>query len=764
MQRATHPDFLLLAEHLTDVVTRHGKDFRCTYANPAIERYMHLPPKAFIGKTYRELHFPEDLCSFFDRELSEVFASRGAKETKYELPTGEYIQARMVPELDENGEVNSVFIISREVPEQRKLEQDDFIQKHLLESVTQHTEMALFLMDEQQVCIYMNEAAEKLTGFRLHELKGKSLHYHIHHTRPDGSSYPLHECPIDRALAELRKVKGEEVFVHKDGSFYPVAFTASPMLINGKLTGTAIEVRNTSEEKAAEEERLSHDVKFRNFSDSITTLAWMANPSGGIFWFNQRWYEYTGRHLADMQGNGWERVLDPAHMQRVIKFIRNAWQEGKPWELSFPMRRYDGKYRWFLTRAVPIKDNNGKLQRWIGTNTDVHEQWLAEQKLKESEAHFRTLAESMPQLVWVAQADGAVTYYNNKVSDFAGARRMENGAWHWEGMLHPDDVAKTEKAWAEAVHNGTEYSVEHQAQMADGSYRWYLSRAVPLKDNQGNVSNWFGTATDIHEQKMQEQLLEQKVYERTRELELLNTALQSSNKELEQFAYVASHDLQEPLRKIKAFGTMLTNGYKEQLGERGIDLINRMQRASERMGTLIDDLLSFSRVASKKEIFQSVDLNELLLDLLQDFDVAIREQQATIQLTTLSTVHGSPFQLRQLFQNLLSNALKFRKPNTPPVVHISSESILGAALPKHLGAPKHKKYQLIRVSDNGIGFEQEYAERIFQIFQRLHGRTEYPGSGIGLAIVQKVVANHAGYVTASSTPHAGASFEVTLPL
>lgn len=249
------------------------------------------------------------------------------------------------------------------------------------------------------------------------------------------------------------------------------------------------------------------------------------------------------------------------------------------------------------------------------------------------------------------------------------------------------------------------------------------------------------------------------------QLETLVGDLQRSNQNLEQFAYVASHDLQEPLRKIVGFGDIVQAQYADQLGENGADLIRRMQSAAARMQVLIKDVLTYSRLATKRETTEPVDLNLLVEGVLSDLERALDEKKATVYVDPLPTLHGDASQLRQLFQNLIANALKFTKAEGTPVVRITARQVVGRdtdGLAPVVDASR--LYHLIEVSDNGIGFDPQHADRIFQVFQRLHSRTSYEGTGIGLAIVQKVVENHHGYVRAKGVTDGGATFQVLFPV
>ncbi len=256
--------------------------------------------------------------------------------------------------------------------------------------------------------------------------------------------------------------------------------------------------------------------------------------------------------------------------------------------------------------------------------------------------------------------------------------------------------------------------------------------------------------------------LEARIEERTRDLESTNRELVRSNRELQEFAFVASHDLQEPLRKIRAFGDRLMDRYAPLLDERGLDYIRRMQSSSERLQSLIDALLTYSRVTTQARPFAPTDLNRVVQEVLADLDLRLQEVGGQVIVGDLTTVDADALQIRLLMQNLIGNALKFRSPGIAPIVSITGD---WHDEQTHRNGDRNglaRTYQLT-VKDNGIGFEPEYAERIFQVFQRLHGRNEYEGTGVGLAICRKIVERHGGSITATGTPGCGATFSIVLP-
>jgi PAS domain S-box-containing protein len=241
--------------------------------------------------------------------------------------------------------------------------------------------------------------------------------------------------------------------------------------------------------------------RFRRLVDNIDQLAWMTDGTGFIYWYNQRWYDYTGSTPEAMRGWGWTAVHHPDHVDRAVASFSAALESGTPWEDTFPLRRHDGVYRWFLSRAQPMRDGAGQITHWFGTNTDVTDRRYAEARLARSEERFRRMADSMPQLVWSADADGRAIYYNRQVANYAVIPKIGDGSFDWSHLIHPEDLALTGERWTEAVASGEEFSCEHRLMLADGRARWHLSRAVPAPADAEGGTVWFGTSTDIDELK-----------------------------------------------------------------------------------------------------------------------------------------------------------------------------------------------------------------------------------------------------------------------
>ena len=525
------------------------------------------------------------------------------------------------------------------------------------------------------------------------------------------------------------------------------------------IIGTTADI---TEEKNHQQALQESEERFRTMADNISQLAWMTDEKGQMIWYNKRWLEYTGTTMEQMLNEGAKNIHHPEHRSRVMDKYLKAVEDGKEWEDTFPLLGTDGQYRWFLSRAITIKNADGKVKQWFGTNTDITELMEADEALKKSEEKFRLLADSMPQHIWTSDPQGNLNYYNQSVFDYSGLTLEQINKDGWIQIVHPDDREENIKQWVNAVSTGKDFLIEHRFRRHDGEYRWQLSRAIPQRDANGKIQMWVGTSTDIQEQKTFTKELELQVSERTNELEASNTELQKMNKELQSFAYISSHDLQEPLRKIQTFASRIKEKEENNLSDSGKDMFNRMQDAAERMQTLIQDLLAYSRTNTTERKFVTTDLNEIIAEVKEDLMEELKEKHATIEANQLCDADIIPFQFRQLMHNLIGNSLKFSNPENPPHIQIKSEIANGLKFKNEKLSPQ-KMYCHISVSDNGIGFEQQYSEKIFEVFQRLHGKNEYNGTGIGLSIVKKIIENHHGIITAKGELNKGATFDIYIP-
>ncbi len=379
-------------------------------------------------------------------------------------------------------------------------------------------------------------------------------------------------------------------------------------------------------------------------------------------------------------------------------------------------------------------------------------------ELKEKERQFRELADFMPQMVWSATPDGKVDYWNKQWYIFSALPETSTQHDAWLQVLHPDDVENTLQVWQHATRTGTDYQIEYRLRNGKtGKYKWFLGKALAVKNKEGEITKWFGTCTEIHERKTISEKLEKLVIERTQELK-------RSNEDLQQFAHIASHDLKEPLRKVRTFSHRLMDEYGNALPDAGKTYLEKVYDASERMTNMIDGILNYSTINTFEDEKDPVDLNEVVDGIKNDLEVVIQQKNATIQSSALPKVSGVPVLLHQLFYNLINNSLKFSKPDIAPVIKITCITQQGMhPMVNKLLNGSDIPYHHICIEDNGIGFDPAYTEKMFEIFSRLNARSKYEGTGLGLALCKKIIHRHHGEIYAEGKENEGAVFHLFFP-
>ncbi|MEO5998191.1 MAG: PAS domain-containing protein, partial [Chitinophagaceae bacterium] len=611
----------ILSQSLMAIAIFKGPDMVVAFAN---EPMLNVLGKgnAVLNKPLVE-GVPELKDQVFPQLLADVYATGLAFEgfeikailVRNGIPVETYFNFVYQPYRDVDDTITGITVLATEVTSyviaKKRIEASEKRFSNILEksimgvSIFKGSEMRIAFANEPMIAILGKgkEIIGKALLEVLPELEGQPFPKLLDEVFTTGVPYYGYET---KAILE-RNGKAEETYFNFVYQPYREA--------DNSITGITVLVTEVGEQVNAKKQIEESENRFRIFADSIQNLAWIANGDGMIFWYNQRWYDYTGTTLEEMQGSGWQKVHHPNNIEKVIEFQKEAWKKGEAFELTFQLRRADGEYHWFLTCAYPVKDINGNIERWIGTNTD------------------------------------------------------------------------------------------------------------------------------ITQQKMFTEELEMKVKERTEELQEKNLTLERTNAELNSFSYVASHDLKEPLRKIQVFSKLINE--TEDISDTTQDYFNRIISAAERMQNLIDSLLNLSYVNSTEMIFAPCDLNTLVEESKNDLLISISEKEAIIEHENLPVIIGVRVQIYQVITNLLDNAIKYSRPEIKPLIKITSSIIEGKKI-EHTSANKQTKYHAIKFSDNGIGFEQEYANKIFELFQRLHEKNKYSGTGIGLGIVKKVVSSHNG--------------------
>ena len=461
--------------------------------------------------------------------------------------------------------------------------------------------------------------------------------------------------------------------------------------------------------------------------------------------------ETEGAVLFDLGGGQWGQPALRTLLEEV--FARDA--QFQDFEADYVLP--GAGRRAMLLNARRLYDSDSRAEMILLAFEDATERLAAAEALRKSEERFKFVARATNDAIRDWNLLTGKVWWNDTFYETFGYRadEMDSGPESWAGRIHPDDAGRVSRGVRELFGGGGDgWSDEYRFRRADGSYAIVFDRGHVVRDDGGRAVRLLGSMMDITERKQDET-----------KLAVYAAKLERSNRELQDFASVASHDLQEPLRKIRALGDRLAAKWGESLGDAGADYIRRMQSAAGRMQTLINDLLMFSRVESKALPFAEVNLERVAREVIADLEVHIEQTGAAVEVGRLPRVEADPLQMRQLLQNLIGNSLKYRQSGTKPSIKVygltseDGDGHLPGSVPRAL-SPVCR----IHVEDNGIGFDEKYLDRVFTVFQRLHGRTEYEGTGIGLAVCRKIAERHGGSITARSAPGQGATFVVTLPV
>lgn len=432
------------------------------------------------------------------------------------------------------------------------------------------------------------------------------------------------------------------------------------------------------------------------------------------------------------------------------KFVAKGFESGgidyltKPFDPDILILKVKTFYRLYQ-QSRQLVEAHANLQE------EVEIRKKTEKSLLETVEQLHSTLESIPQIAFTAKPEGSIEFVNQHWYQYA----VDNKTF----PVTPKGQKPVMDIWQECIPLQQPCTCEVQIkEKASDNYNYFLLRIIPVFVQQ-KLIKWVGTFTNIHEQKLLNEFLEEKVSERTHELVEANKNLEASNNDLLQFASVASHDLKEPLRKIMIFSDLITEKYNTDESLKGH--LNKINQSSRRMDMLIEDILSFSKLSSPAP-FEYDDLNLVLKEVLADLELTISQKQASIKYSQLPCIDMLPGLMRQLFQNLLTNALKFVEAGVEPIIEICSELTNELSISSPPGP--QGMFCRITFSDNGIGFEQEFAEKIFSMFQRLNPKELYEGTGIGLTIVKKIVEKHNGIISARSKLNEGSHFTIVLPI
>ncbi len=575
------------------------------------------------------------------------------------------------------------------------------------------------------------------------------------------------ECVRERKMYDkihrIQLKNGKVKTVHRkaefllDGNGMPV-----------KMMGTTQDI---TEEYRTQQELKENQTFIRKIADATPSIISSYNVNTGEYVFVSEGLEkllgYSPEEVMEKGISFVEKIIHPDDLPLVMAKQEKALAEANEdpskndivIEWSYRMLHKNGEYKWFHTYGTIFDRNReNQVEHVLNISLDITEQITASETIREQEHFIQQIADASPTILYLYDVNQqGIVYINREMFFVLGYAPEEIIALKdriTSELYHPEDFPLL-PARKESSRNFQQVDsmIQYECRMKNklGEWRWLLVREIVFKtDDAGNVTQILGAALDINKRKEMEKTI------------LQNTMLlEQSNASLEEFAYVASHDLKEPLRKISTFGDRLVASQADHLTSDGQVYLKKIIDASQRMQTMINDLLSISMITGNTA-FEKQSLQNILEETIQTLEFKIEQQKAIIKADPLPEAYIIPFQFRQLFQNLLSNSLKFVRPGIQPEIQIKYQLIPAAeTAPFHLTKAAH--YHKIIFSDNGIGFDNEYAGKIFAIFQRLHGRSEYEGSGIGLSICKKIVEHHGGVIYAEGQEGSGASFTIILP-
>jgi PAS domain S-box-containing protein len=632
--------------------------------------------------------------------------------------------------------------------EKRRAEAKQKEQSEQYESIFKATSDSIIIYNEHGFIQEANPAAALIHGYDHDELIG------LHASK-------LFKKSLDfETLKEIafsgRQYRGTNERIKKDGSVFIADFIGYRFIYRGKPHVLSM-VRDKTDEKKVTT-ALERSEEFAQIITNISPVVlWMTNADGECIYINQTWIDWVGGQIEEYLENGWLDAVITDDRERAVAEFNEAFNKRKVFSSDFRIIRRDGDIRWCSTFGSPYFNKDGSFGGFAGSLTDITERKLAEEKLGSQNVLINTLTNNTLQALFMMDENSYCTYMNpaaEKMTGYKLSDLTEKQLHYYIHHTYPDGrhFPIEESPIDTALPRKTQTEGEVTFIRKNGEFFPVAFIASPIIENGIPKGTVIEVKETTEEKRMQHALrskeketmalLEEMVKERTAELE-------KTNYELMQFTSVASHDLKEPLRKISLFSRLSKDLAKDLLKPEFHEYIDNVIRSSDRMTRLIDDLLSYARLSITKADFQTIDLNFLIEQIKDDLQVSITEKKARIMPVNLPVVRGIELYVGQVFQNLVSNSLKFAHPDRDPVIYINCR--------------REGNNQVIEYKDNGIGFENIYSDKIFELFERLHSRKLYEGTGIGLAIVKKIIDLHGGQILANGVKGEGATFFITLP-
>lgn len=545
----------------------------------------------------------------------------------------------------------------------------------------------------------------------------------------DGEPLPLNECPMAIAFKEGRAVRDQEIIVEKmNGERRVVMPYPQPVFDKaGKVIGAINILVDITEKKESEKNIAWLSALIQSTDDAVISKT----LNGIITSWNPAAQRLFGYSAEEMIGQSITRLIPPDRIDEETHIIDRI-SKGQLVEHFDTLRlTRDNRLIDISLTISPIRDKKGNIIGASKIARDITRSKLAEEKLRQSEKYFNEMANAMSQLVWTAQPDGKVIYFNDRIYEYKGVDKQADGSWRWEGLIHPEDLPSTTQEWGIAIANASVFAKEHRIQMADGTYRWHLTRIIPYKDEKGNISKWIGTATDIE------------------------TIKQISLRK-DEFLSLASHELRTPITSVKAYSQLLVNTYKDSNDEFLKNALAKLEIQANKMTKLVTDFLKLSKIESGKLQLtkEKFCINDLVSEIAADIQLVSVNHKIIVQECEPINVVADRERIAQVLANFLNNAVKY-SPGAEEII-VRSEA----------GKDSNGKNNVtVSVTDKGIGIKPEEHHKIFDRFYRAQSNATIPfsGFGIGLYISAEIIQRHDGRIGVNSQEGQGSTFYFSLP-
>ena len=742
------------------------------FADANLVRLFFLPPEvtngAPLARFMASIH-ADDKTRVSD-DIGQAVSTGGAFDTEYRLVSQEgtvrWVVARGTVELDEGGQASRFFGVVLDITGRKQAEQalattaEELAQQsRIFNTVLSATDDFAYLFDLGGRFLYANRRLLEVWGMTLPEIVGKDC-YELGY--PDWHA-DKHMREIREVIETRQPVKGEVSYSSPTGHYGMYEYTFTPVFgSDGKVEVIAGTTHDVTEKRGSDEALRDSKQRLDLVIDAaqLGTFDWTLPVGTGSINLNNRLRDFFWLPRdAEVTREMIEEKVHPADRPAFRRAIREALVEGKRYDFEYRVQGPEGQVRWVRAIGKSFRDQNGVLVRFGGILIDISSQKQAEAELRAGEARFRQLADSMPQIVWGARPDGILDYSNQRWYEYVDKTEAEISPNDWAEYVYPDDLAGAGAAWAAALGEGTEYSTEFRVRRADGAYRWFLVRALPIRAADGAIQRWYGTCTDIHNQKELQQERENLLSSE----QAARTEAERASRMKDEFLSTLSHELRTPLNAILGWAQVLrstpVSASPAPEAEADTDLeigLATIERNARAQAQIIEDLLDMSRIISGKVRLdvQRVDLAPVVRAAIDTMLPAAEAKAIRLQSILdpqASPVSGDPNRLQQIFWNILSNAIRF----TPRGGRVQ---VILQRINSHLE---------VRFSDSGEGIALDFLPHVFDRFSQADSSStrRHGGLGLGLAIVKQLTELHGGTVKATSDgPGTGATFVVSLPL